>query len=292
MCISDLAIARFLATVSGTLIVGMEATLTLFKVCRATIAGVLVSSCFSAVCLGAAPEDQGADPDQARIDRIRRALQGPQYPVDPSLRLRSVGSGFFVGKDGWILTNRHVVDTCKAVSIETPAGVKEKVTVAATSRRDDLALLRAPTPARATAAFRERLAVIDEPVAVIGYPNRGRPTIRPQYLPGRATLDPERLTRRFVFQADIRRGASGGPVLDQSGAVVGVVFGAIDTPKVYEQTGKLVDDIAVAVTGKVAWAFLSRHGVSPRWARTAERLGEEDLLERARQFVARVLCWR
>ncbi|WP_153341488.1 S1 family peptidase [Roseospira navarrensis] len=261
-------------------------------VSRATVAVGLIALGVVGYCQSATADGQRDAAEQERIDRIRRALAGPQHPVESSLRLSSIGSGFFVGRAGWILTNSHVVSGCQAVSIETPAGVKEKVRVAALSQADDLALLRAPTPAPDVAAFRERLALSDAPVAVVGYPNRGRPTITPQYVPGRATLDPARLTPRFVFQADIRRGASGGPVLDQSGAVVGVVFGAIDTPKVYEETGKVVDDLAFAVNGKVAWAFLKRSGVAPRWARATERLDEDALLERASRFVARVLCWR
>jgi S1-C subfamily serine protease len=56
------------------------------------------------------------------------------------------------------------------------------------------------------------------------------------------------------------RGASGGPVLDRSGRVIGIVTGLL----VNSRNGKPVEAPGVAVRGEAVQAFLQRSGIKFR----------------------------
>ena len=53
------------------------------------------------------------------------------------------GSGFFIGSDGYIVTNNHVVDHATEVTITTADGKTMPAKVIGTDTKTDLALLKA-----------------------------------------------------------------------------------------------------------------------------------------------------
>ena len=97
---------------------------------------------------------------------------------------------------------------------------------------------------------------------------------------------------RFAMKIDIRRGNSGGPVLDRSGRVIGVVVAKINTPGLYAATGRVVRDMGIGIRQKVALDFFSRHDVDVTMAAGAKELGDTDLFELAHKFIAQIGCWR
>ena len=96
----------------------------------------------------------------------------------------------------------------------------------------------------------------------------------------------------FAMQIDIRRGNSGGPVLDEAGRVIGVVFAKVDTPSIYENTGKLVRDVGFAIRLPVVRDFLRDQPVAVATGGDAQPLQQTARLVRAREFVAQIGCWR
>ncbi len=57
----------------------------------------------------------------SRFQRIKRRVNAPKQKLFPGKRQRGSGSGFFVTKLGHVLTNGHVIRSCKAYSV-TPSG--------------------------------------------------------------------------------------------------------------------------------------------------------------------------
>lgn len=215
-----------------------------------------------------------------------------QIYVDQGLREVSAGTGFFVRQDARLLTNNHVVGKCDAVSVEIAGGSEALAKVIATDAPDDLALLRADISPPAVAIFREKVRMDGRRAFIIGYPSHGLPRIKPA-LTTAALVGPVLPDgRRFILKGELHPGNSGGPVLDESALVVGVVFGKINSEVVYQNTGRTIDDIGFAITNETALAFLAENGVAAATATGAQRQNNDALFEGSSQIVARVVCWR
>ena len=106
-----------------------------------------------------------SDAVQKELERLRRenerlkqqqkksepevAKKNEQPP--PSTGTGTSGSGFFVSKLGHVLTNEHVVRTCKEVTVGDNVNRQVQVAVVETDRRNDLALLKLSSTSMASA---------------------------------------------------------------------------------------------------------------------------------------------
>ncbi len=247
-------------------------------------------------CAGRIVDDaEAARIQRARIDRMRRAFDGPPN-LFPGRQLASLGTGFVVSARGHLLTNHHVVNGCAAVSV-TPAGaeaVAAKVVASDTAR--DLALVAAPLAGHPVAVFRGGGALAPaSDIAVVGYPLLGRVAIKPIFVQGIVTAGGRPPGHdRYLINMDVRHGNSGGPVVDRAGEVVGVVVAKADTPTIYQHTGRVVRDIGVAIRRDVAMAFMRAHGIEPEIAPAASRkdLDDDALFRAIGRVVAQIGCWR
>jgi S1-C subfamily serine protease len=240
-------------------------------------------------------------PDEAgemRIDPIDRAPNSAHPPEVAGLRRLGTGSGFFIAPDR-ILTNFHVVDNCRALTVgNNVEGVEASATLIAGDRTVDLAVLStgaAGVVGVKPARFQSGAAgPTSEKLAVVGYPEHGLPVLVAE-LAEVSVYVPDLMSnlRRYHFNGDVRRGNSGGPVLDETAAVVGVVTAQLNTPAIYQMTGVLVDDIGFAIANRTIFDFLRANQIEFEVAETpAPSRSSEQLLEEAHGFVRQIGCWR
>jgi S1-C subfamily serine protease len=135
----------------------------------------------------------------------------------------ATGSGFAVG-DGLIVTNRHVVEGAREVSLNTWDGGSFDARVLGADYGDDLALIRVDAALPTSAMLAPDDPEPDTAVMAVGFPLGGQQTVARG-----AVVDYARLRRAdgpqiLRLSAEIWPGNSGGPLLDDSGRVVGVVF--------------------------------------------------------------------
>lgn len=131
------------------------------------------------------------------------------------------GSGFLISKDGYLLTNHHVVGGAKYVKVRWPDGSETVGEVVRTDRRRDIAIVKADPGARAPLALRAGALALGEPVYAVGTPLDAKF----QGSVTKGVMSASRIYDGLPFiQSDvvINNGNSGGPLLDESGAVVGV----------------------------------------------------------------------
>ncbi len=144
-----------------------------------------------------------------------------------------VGSGIIITANGYILTNRHVVENSQSLSVELYDGRTFPATIVEQSNTHDLALIKIDATGLTAARIGDSgKAQVGETVLAIGSPlGTYTETVTRGILSGlgreitvqdETTGQPARLTGLMQTDAAINPGNSGGPLLDASGAVVGI----------------------------------------------------------------------
>ena len=131
------------------------------------------------------------------------------------------GSGFFIGQDGVLITNLHVVQDADALQITLDSSeIYDNVFFLARDDRRDLVILKIPeTNVPTIDVGDDRLAQVGDPVYVLGNPLGFQGTFSDGILSSKRVEDG---VNYLQITAPISEGSSGGPVLNQSGEAIGV----------------------------------------------------------------------
>ncbi|MFL9881028.1 serine protease [Herbaspirillum rhizosphaerae] len=220
----------------------------------------------------------------------------PQAPSTPPPRQKSSsGTGIIVNRDGYILTNNHVVDGCKSLTVKGSSGdtIRILAELEAVDRTNDLALIKSLQPFNQAASFRmpAKPARLGEEIGVIGYPLPGILSSEPKATFGQINSLAGVNNNRAHLQisAPIQPGNSGGPVLDASGAVVGVVVSSV-AMAMSQAIGSVPQNVNFAIRGEVAQSFLTAHHISFIIAEPGKRLQTDEIAENGLQFTVQILC--
>jgi uncharacterized protein len=215
-------------------------------------------------------------------------------PVPKGLRVSSAGTGFIVSRQGHILTNYHVIDECKIVSSKQE-GVDYHLSIIARDPKNDLALLQQAEVPNSIATFRSGPYVRPgDGVIAIGFPLRGILASEAQITTGNVSaLAGVRNDERFIqITAPVQPGNSGGPLLDQSGNVVGVVASKLDANLILEKLGDIPQNVNFAIKADIAREFLERHEVRYIETQSTTDLKSADVGDKGRKFTYVVECWK
>lgn len=199
----------------------------------------------------------------------------------------ATGSGFYINRQGHVLTNAHVVSKCKELTVSRQGGAPIPASVVKSDTSNDLAvLIAAPSPA--VAAFRAGRPVrAGEAVVIYGYPMTGTLSSSGTVTNGSVSaLSGFRDDSRYLqVSAPIQGGNSGGPVLDTAGNVIGIATASLgmrgrDVPQ----------NVNFALKADVARTFLEASGVPVETAGAGRDLSVPDIGEKARAFSVLIDC--
>ncbi len=95
----------------------------------------------------------------------------------------------------------------------------------------------------------------------------------------------------FQMTAAIQPGNSGGPVVNEFGAVVGVVVSKLDALKVAAVTGDIPQNINFAIRAELAKLFLTKHSVDFKIATNRVRVEPSALADDAKRYAVVISCW-
>ena len=135
------------------------------------------------------------------------------------LRPGSVGSGFLVSRDGYIISAAHVIGPQSFVKVRWADGFETTGQVLRRDDRRDVALIKADAHQAAPLALMTRTPAIGEQVYAIGAPIALQGTVT------RGIVSANRSLSEFSFiqsDAAVNPGNSGGPLLDENGEVIGI----------------------------------------------------------------------
>jgi S1-C subfamily serine protease len=243
----------------------------------------------------ASPQPQ-SQPDQrppvvVRVDPPRP--DPPKKPEPEAEKGPSTGTGFFVSTAGHILTNAHVVDECRQLSVQPLGGLPEAARVMALDRTNDLALILSPIKPPYVPVLSTAVRTGDT-VAVYGFPLSGGLSRTGNFTVGTisAIAGLYDNTSQIQISAPVQPGNSGGPVLDGTGNIIGVVVSKLNALAVANKINDIPQNVNFAIKSSVALNFLETNSVpfqSPTLIATIP-LTNPDLAERARTFTVFITC--
>ena len=172
-------------------------------------------------------EDAPMEPRHFRHGPLERFFKrfGLPMPDDgPSNPERAgQGSGFFVSNDGYIVTNNHVVEHAREVTITTDSGAELKARVIGVDPKTDLALLKAEGLGFPSVAFAPKPPRVGDWVIAVGNPFGLGGTVTAGIVSARGRQIGAGPYDDFIqIDAPVNHGNSGGPTFNNMGEVVGV----------------------------------------------------------------------
>ena len=164
---------------------------------------------------------------------FRELLEKRQRPARPS---RTMGSGFVISADGYILTNHHVVDQAEEIQVQFADRSEYTATVVGSDRRSDLALLKIEANDLPSLEFADSDSIkVGAWVLAIGSPFGLDYSVTAGIISAIGRSLPTEQGENYVpfIQTDvaINRGNSGGPLFNLDGQVVGI------NSQIYSPTG-------------------------------------------------------
>jgi len=225
---------------------------------------------------------------------ITRAMKAHPSAAPEGAHLASLGSAFYVDELGRLITNKHVVDGCRAITVRRVGRDADPAVVLAVDAEQDLALLQGEAKSTDYAVFRSGPSVTANTVFIVGYPDEGLSPLEPIATAGTLLKTSAQDVPRshLVMRISARRGNSGGPILDDRGLVIGVLAAKLDIPRVYAMTGLQAEDTALGISLPAVLAFLARTKTLFHVANIGEALDASRVLTFAQPFVARAECWK
>jgi S1-C subfamily serine protease len=203
------------------------------------------------------------------------------------------GTGFVVSTSGHILTNYHVIDGCVGdIHGGLTGDANVVLRIVSTDETNDLALLQAPITITEAATIRGTPIHPGDAIIAIGFPFHGLLTSDFTVTAGIVSSLSGLLndTRFLQISAGVQSGNSGGPLLDTSGNVVGVVAAKINAIKFAKATGDLPENINFAIKTGAVRDFLDNSAVAYQTAEPKQELQTAEIARKARAYAMLISC--
>lgn len=226
--------------------------------------------------------DKALDPGLVPLsEETRRGLMSGLEVRRPVLSR----SGFYVDGNGTVATVAEVVEGCNRITLD----LRHEARLLKTDPATGLALLAPVTPLSppAVADLLSGPARNGQDIAVSGYSYEDKlpaPTLTFGTLEEMKGLNGETGVARL--SVEVLAGDAGGPVLDSTGTVIGLLL-----PRDTEGARRLPASVSYALQAATLAPRLSEAGISPRASSRSGALAPEDLNRLAEGMTVLVSCW-
>lgn len=193
-------------------------------------------------------------------------------------------SGFYVDGNGTVVTTAQAIGECKRVTIDE----FHEAEVVLVDKDSDVAVLKPKSKLSPldVATFQSLIPRLNSEIAVSGYSYGGllgAPTLTFGSVADTRGLNGEPSFNRLALNA--LEGDAGGPVLDNSGAVIGMLL----TEK--SDGRKLPDEVSFSLNAGAISSVLTDRGFDVTSTETREAIPAERLSDRASGITVLVGCW-
>ena len=237
----------------------------------------------------------------AELKQKNKELQKPKQIK--KVKQNEIGSGFYVSNLRHVVTNQHVVNKCKKITVGYNNSSQIKADLVAFDKRNDLAILQTSSMEIASAeekSFLQKLRMVmpnivskglmrledvsgGEEIFVAGFPLGTSISDEMKLDDGivRATKGMDNDATQFIISSDIQKGNSGGPIYDKTGNIVGMAVSRFVNKN---------DKINFAIKGSTIKQFLSANDIPTKWANKKEEMDTKDIYQLASKQTVMVVC--
>ena len=198
------------------------------------------------------------------------------------------GTGFFVSVGGYVVTNAHVIDGYEHPKIVCGQEEPAEAQVVARDVRNDLALLKVGVRPDHVARLRHGVAVGEE-LAAYGFPLFGTLSAGGNFTLGNisALAGLQNDSRHIQITAPVQPGNSGGPVVDRSGNLIGVVVSGLGT-----HAKGAAQNVNFAINISTLIGFLNANDVPCLMETSEDPLSNVELANKVRAMSVLIMCER
>ncbi|MFO1380201.1 MAG: DegQ family serine endoprotease [Chitinivorax sp.] len=193
--------------------------------------------------------NNGGVPGLAEDDPFNELLRrfNPRQYQPREYQARSLGSGFIISSDGYILTNTHVVGNADEITVKLTDQREYKAKVIGTDERTDVALIKIEAKNLPTVRTGDSEKIrVGEWVVAIGSPLGLENSVTAGIVSAKGrSLPSENYVPFIQTDAAVNPGNSGGPLFNLNGEVVGI------NSQIISRTGGFMG-ISLAIPIKVA----------------------------------------
>lgn len=178
----------------------------------------------------------------------------------------SIGSGFFISNDGFIVTVNHVINDHNNILVKID-GEKNfrKAVLVNFDKKNDLALLKIEAVSSPVVIAEWPSVPEGMEVYVMGYPLLANKNLEMRIaggiIGGIFKGNNPSFSNLFLINAPIQKGNSGGPVFSADGKLIGVVKSKLNSIKIAEKTNDIPQNINFAIKSSVLLQFLLNSNV-------------------------------
>ena len=206
----------------------------------------------------------------------------------------SFGTGFVVSSSGHILTNSHVIENCSQLNFQLRGEIAVQSILIDANQGADLALLQADVDVEPANFNSSQSVRLGEEVVVYGFPLLGDLSSQGNLTNGIVSalsgLNDD--LGRMQMTAQIQPGNSGGPVMNRSGQVVGVVVETANDEYFREQRGASIQNLNFAIRDSLARTFLDTNNIDYHLSDSSALLSVADIADSAQNFTGIILCYQ
>ena len=238
-------------------------------------------------------KDEFSYPTEVFSDDSTRIVNEQQSLIDEDQIIPvSSGTAFAVTKVGHLVTNHHVIDGCRMVSLRFN-GRDIPVDVLNFDPINDLALLKISRPLKNPYPINTNNAELMQEVYVAGYPF------------GDSLSNSVKITKGIVssltglfnnfsnvqIDAALQPGNSGGPIFDNVGNIIGVAVAKVDLRLILENYGTIPENVNFGIKSSVLKDFLVSNNLRSLPSPNLSDLSNSDLGKKATDSTYYIGCY-
>ena len=210
----------------------------------------------------------------------------------PKHAAKGSGSGAVISPLGHVATAAHVIKGATYLEVVTPTGTFP-ATVLNNDEQNDVALLKVEQ------AFSSHIRVgrssevrLGQSVSTIGFPNIGIQGHSPKVTQGMISSENgiQNDIRMWQISVPIQPGNSGGPLLDDTGRLIGVVVASLSL-RAIQMTGSVPQNVNYAIKGAYLEPILNFHKLSADESTNLTPASFQDMIATAQKSTVLILVY-